>query len=119
MGLELTARDMIPTVIPAFMDVIKYDDWKDNSETDGGFNPFFKCPICSHERNCSYQAKHIRPWSRNVTRRDGWTLLTTSTPCFSAWVKYTRMLPKITDVRGAMAFIQKKAAFLLLCSAKI
>lgn len=41
--------------------------------------------------------------------------LTTSTPCFSAWVRYTRRVPSITDVNGAKADIQKNFGFFLLC----
>lgn len=33
--------------------------------------------------------------------------LTTWTPWFSAWVKYTKTLPKMTDINGADADTQK------------
>lgn len=43
---ELTARAITPVISPVLIAVARYGDPKANSDTDGGFNPFFKCPIC-------------------------------------------------------------------------
>ena len=41
----LTARPMTPMMIPVFIAAIKWGDPNASSDADGGFNPFFKCPI--------------------------------------------------------------------------
>lgn len=44
--MRLTARAMTPVMIPVLMAIERYSDPKASSNKDGGFNPFFKCPIC-------------------------------------------------------------------------
>lgn len=41
----LTARPMIPVMIPVLMATIRNGDPKANSDTESGFKPFFRCPI--------------------------------------------------------------------------
>ena len=41
----LTARPMMPVMIPVLIADDRYGDPKANSETESGFIPFFRCPI--------------------------------------------------------------------------
>lgn len=41
----LTARPMIPQMIPVLIVVERNAESNANSDIDGGFRPFFKCPI--------------------------------------------------------------------------
>jgi hypothetical protein len=52
--LLLTARAMTPVMIPVLIAVIRYGDPKANSDTVGGFNPFFRCPICTKQTNATF-----------------------------------------------------------------
>lgn len=47
---SLTARAMTPIITPVLTAVIKYGDPKSNSDKDGGFRPFFSCPICDKKQ---------------------------------------------------------------------
>jgi hypothetical protein len=46
----LTARPMTPVMIPVLMAVIRNGDPKASSDTESGFRPFFRCPICMNDK---------------------------------------------------------------------
>lgn len=106
----------MPVIMPALRATIAYGGERVKLVKEGGFSPFFRYPICiKNSRNkwnvidCLHHCK-----AHNKAQE-----LTTWTPWFSAWVRYTRILPRITDVSGAAAETQKNLGRLLLCLTRI
>lgn len=73
----------------------------------------------AHKAESLSQPTHLWDPSKTAIVREKERWLTTWTPCLSACVRYTSRLPKITDVSGAIAEIQKNFGFLLLWSHQI